>query len=68
MMDQDIISKGDMPTFAYLGELEAAKLILAGSEFSSYAQMNTPFLEKNKTNPVFTMALTCMLILKIESY
>lgn len=36
-----------MPTFAYLGK--ATKLILAGLEFSSYAQMNTTiFLEKNK--------------------
>ena len=55
-----------MPTFAYLGQLKAAKLILAGSEFSGYAQMNTPFLEKYRTSPVFTMALTCMLILKIR--
>lgn len=53
-----------MPTFAYLGY--QYKINIIGSEIFSYAQMNTPFLEKNKTSPVFTMALTCMLILKIR--
>lgn len=53
-------------TFACLEDLNVMKLIWAHSKFSSYAQMNTSFLEKNSTSPLFTMALTCMPILKIR--
>lgn len=44
----------------------AIKLISVRSEFFSYAQINTLFLQKNKTSPMFTMALTCMPALKIR--
>lgn len=55
-----------MPAFVHLDDLNVIKLILAHSEFSSCTQMNALFLEKNKTSPIFTMALTCMPVLKIR--
>lgn len=55
-----------MPAFVHLGYLKAIKLTLAHSEFSSYTQMNTLFLKRNKTRLMFTMAPNCMPIPKIR--
>lgn len=65
-MDQSIAFKEGMPAFIHLDYLKAIKLTLTHSEFSTYTQMNTLFLERNKTTLVFTMALNCMPIPKIR--
>lgn len=65
-MDHGTAFKEGMPACVHSDYLKAMKLTLAHSEFSTYTQMNTLFLERNKTSLLFTMALTSMPILKIR--
>lgn len=65
-MDRSIAFKEGMPAFVHLDYLKAIKLTLAHSEFSTYTQMNTLFLKRNKTRLMFTKALNCMPIPKIR--